>query len=212
MVPIVLQIVRLRVVARRRPAAARKSSRSPASARFTASIDTGRLTASGFSSAETRRFPAGAAPEATRGCRWSVGQPWEPALFDSMSEGTVKRAKLKYPFEMALNERDFFTEKTETRATPLTCPRCHRKNDYQMQVGAADQEEQDSTGSRRTRPRAVRETARLHDPGGRRRALPDVPDPVRGAVPSVARVPAGRRARRERGRTDSGRDTCGTGL
>ena len=49
-----------------------------------------------------------------------------------MSEGTVKRAKLKYPFEMALNERDFFTEKTETRATPLTCPRCHRKNDYQM--------------------------------------------------------------------------------
>ena len=49
-----------------------------------------------------------------------------------MSEGTVKRAKLKYPFEMALNERDFFTEKAETRATPLTCPRCHRKNDYQM--------------------------------------------------------------------------------
>ena len=59
-----------------------------------------------------------------------------------MSEGTVKRAKLKYPFEMALNERDFFTEKTETRATPLTCPRCHRKNDYQMKLGAADQEEQ----------------------------------------------------------------------
>src|SRR6185436_3143960 len=66
------------------------------------------------------------------------------------------------------------------------------------EVGAADQEEQDSTGSRRTRPRAVRETARLHDPGGRRRALPDVPDPVRGAVPSVAGLPAGRRARRER--------------
>jgi uncharacterized protein YbaR (Trm112 family) len=33
---------------------------------------------------------------------------------------------------MALNERDFFTEKQETRATPLTCPRCKRRNEYQL--------------------------------------------------------------------------------
>ena len=33
---------------------------------------------------------------------------------------------------MSLNERDFFTEKQETRPTPLTCPRCKRRNDYQL--------------------------------------------------------------------------------
>ena len=27
---------------------------------------------------------------------------------------------------MSLNERDFFTEKQETRPTPLTCPRCKK--------------------------------------------------------------------------------------
>ena len=48
-----------------------------------------------------------------------------------MSEGP-SNGNLKYPSEMALNERDFFNEKTETRATPLTCPRCRRKHDYQL--------------------------------------------------------------------------------
>jgi hypothetical protein len=33
---------------------------------------------------------------------------------------------------MALNERDFFTEKQETRPTALTCPRCKRRNEYQL--------------------------------------------------------------------------------
>ena len=33
---------------------------------------------------------------------------------------------------MGLNERDFFTEKPETRATSLTCPRCRRRHDYQL--------------------------------------------------------------------------------
>ena len=33
---------------------------------------------------------------------------------------------------MAFNERDFFSEKQETRPTPLTCPRCRRKHDYQL--------------------------------------------------------------------------------
>ena len=33
---------------------------------------------------------------------------------------------------MALDERDFFSNKKETRTDKLTCPRCQRMNDYQM--------------------------------------------------------------------------------
>ena len=33
---------------------------------------------------------------------------------------------------MALDERDFFNSKNETRTDKLTCPRCKRVNDYQM--------------------------------------------------------------------------------
>ena len=33
---------------------------------------------------------------------------------------------------MALDERDFFNNKNETRTDKLTCPRCRRVNDYQM--------------------------------------------------------------------------------
>jgi hypothetical protein len=34
--------------------------------------------------------------------------------------------------EMALDERDFFHNRNETRTDRLTCPRCKRTNDYQM--------------------------------------------------------------------------------
>ena len=33
---------------------------------------------------------------------------------------------------MALDERDFFNNKNETRTDTITCPRCRRANDYQM--------------------------------------------------------------------------------
>ena len=33
---------------------------------------------------------------------------------------------------MALDERDFFNNRSETRNDTLTCPRCRRANDYQM--------------------------------------------------------------------------------
>ena len=33
---------------------------------------------------------------------------------------------------MALNERDFYTEKPETRPTAYTCPHCKRRNEYQL--------------------------------------------------------------------------------
>ncbi|HEV3061484.1 MAG TPA: hypothetical protein VGY48_24760 [Vicinamibacterales bacterium] len=33
---------------------------------------------------------------------------------------------------MALDERDFFNNRSETRTDTLTCPRCKRANDYQM--------------------------------------------------------------------------------
>ena len=33
---------------------------------------------------------------------------------------------------MALDERDFFNNKNETRSDQLTCPRCKRVNAYQM--------------------------------------------------------------------------------
>ena len=33
---------------------------------------------------------------------------------------------------MALDERDFFNNKNETRSDQLTCPRCKRVNEYQM--------------------------------------------------------------------------------
>jgi len=33
---------------------------------------------------------------------------------------------------MALDERDFFNNRNETRTDKLSCPRCKRTNDYQM--------------------------------------------------------------------------------
>ena len=33
---------------------------------------------------------------------------------------------------MALDERDFFDNRNETRNDKLTCPRCRRQNEYQM--------------------------------------------------------------------------------
>jgi hypothetical protein len=33
---------------------------------------------------------------------------------------------------VALDERDFFNNRNETRIDKLTCPRCRRTNDYQM--------------------------------------------------------------------------------
>jgi DNA-directed RNA polymerase subunit RPC12/RpoP len=33
---------------------------------------------------------------------------------------------------MALDERDFFNSKNETRTDKLLCPRCKRENEYQM--------------------------------------------------------------------------------
>ncbi len=33
---------------------------------------------------------------------------------------------------MALDERQFFTEKSETRPETLTCPKCRRANEYQL--------------------------------------------------------------------------------
>ena len=33
---------------------------------------------------------------------------------------------------MALDERDFFNNRNETRTDTLSCPRCRRQNDYQM--------------------------------------------------------------------------------
>ena len=37
-----------------------------------------------------------------------------------------------YDHSVALDERDFFNNKNETRVDKLTCPRCKRANDYQM--------------------------------------------------------------------------------
>jgi hypothetical protein len=38
----------------------------------------------------------------------------------------------RYDPDMALDERDFFNNRNETRTDNLTCPRCKRTNDYQM--------------------------------------------------------------------------------
>src|SRR5262249_8457994 len=38
----------------------------------------------------------------------------------------------RYDRRMALDERDFFNNRNETRTDRLTCPRCKRTNDYQM--------------------------------------------------------------------------------
>jgi DNA-directed RNA polymerase subunit RPC12/RpoP len=37
-----------------------------------------------------------------------------------------------YAPDMALQERDFFTEKSETRPASYACPRCGRRNEYQV--------------------------------------------------------------------------------
>ena len=41
-------------------------------------------------------------------------------------------AEAEYDPSMALDERDFFNNRNETRTDKLTCPRCKRENDYQM--------------------------------------------------------------------------------
>ena len=41
---------------------------------------------------------------------------------------------------MALDERDFFNNRNETRTDKLTCPRCKRVNDYQMRWVVRTQE------------------------------------------------------------------------
>jgi DNA-directed RNA polymerase subunit RPC12/RpoP len=39
---------------------------------------------------------------------------------------------LKYHQPMALNERDFFTEKPEMRSMSIACPQCRHRADYQI--------------------------------------------------------------------------------
>jgi hypothetical protein len=96
---------------------------------------------------------------------------------------------------MALDERDFFNEKQETRPTPLTCPRWRRKNDYQLRWVRRIKKDHIPRGADDSGP--LRQVARLHDSRGRCAALPVVPHAIRSAVPPVARVPAGRRAAAE---------------
>ena len=73
---------------------------------------------------------------------------------------------------MALNERDFFTEKQETRADAADLSALPAEERLPAALGPANQEGSNSSGRRRARPRALREAARLHDPSRRRRALP----------------------------------------
>jgi len=40
--------------------------------------------------------------------------------------------KPRYDLRMALDERDFFNNRNETRQDKLTCPRCKRTNEYPM--------------------------------------------------------------------------------
>jgi hypothetical protein len=40
--------------------------------------------------------------------------------------------KPRYDRRMALDERDFFNNRNETRQDKLTCPRCRRENEYPM--------------------------------------------------------------------------------
>ena len=164
---------------------ARGSPRRSTPARFTASGSTLSGKRDGFAQRQhgKRRGDAVVGRSAMGGCRYLT----------QCRKCTVKRAKLKYPFEMALNERDFFTEKTGDPRHAADLPALPPEERLPAQVGPADQEERIPPGADERDRALLREAARLHDPGRRRRALPDVPHPVRGAVPSVARVPAGRR-------------------
>ena len=39
---------------------------------------------------------------------------------------------MQYHLPMALNERDFFTEKPEMKPMSLACPQCRHRDDYQI--------------------------------------------------------------------------------
>ncbi len=39
---------------------------------------------------------------------------------------------MRYHSGMALNERDFYNEKPETKPAAYTCPHCKRRNEYQV--------------------------------------------------------------------------------
>src|SRR2546423_12929143 len=56
---------------------------------------------------------------------------WLMAIFPSHQPSAVSHQPC-YDRAMALDERDFFNNKNETRTDKLTCPRCKRTNDYQM--------------------------------------------------------------------------------
>src|SRR5262249_23449908 len=96
----------------------RKSRRSCASARLTASIDSARVIARGCrvrgKTTVSRRASAGS----------SLG-------YVRASDAITGHVRI-YDLAMALDERDFFNNRNEVRNDRLTCPRCKRANDYQM--------------------------------------------------------------------------------
>ena len=94
---------------------------------------------------------------------------------------------------MALDERDFFNNRNETRTDKLTCPRCKRVNDYQMRWVVRTREGPHSARRRRARPRAVRQAARLHDPRRRFGHLQDLRQEVRHSVAAFDGLPRTRR-------------------
>lgn len=62
---------------------------------------------------------------------------------------------------MALNERDFFTEKTETKPMSLSCPQCRHRDEYPIKWLRRTRKERIPNGAD-ARDRAIFEKVRDH--------------------------------------------------
>jgi DNA-directed RNA polymerase subunit RPC12/RpoP len=62
---------------------------------------------------------------------------------------------------MALNERDFFTEKPESKPMSLTCPQCRHRDDYPIKWVRRTKKERIPPGAD-ARDRAIFEKVRDH--------------------------------------------------
>ncbi len=62
---------------------------------------------------------------------------------------------------MALNERDFFTETTESKPMSLSCPQCRHRDDYQIKWLLRTKKERIPSGAD-SRDRAIFDKVRDH--------------------------------------------------
>ena len=88
-------------------------------------------------------------------------------------------------YDGVMDERDFFTERPQQMPAQYTCPRCKRRNEYQVRWMRRTKKDRLPPGAD-ARDRALyAKLKRLSYSHGRRRGLQDLPEALRDSVASV---------------------------